>query len=219
MILKTRDITLLTKVCIFKAMVFPVVIYRCEEEGWAPKNRCFQTLVLESTLESPLDCKEIKPLNPKGSQPWIFIGRTVAEAEAPTLWPPDAKSWLTGKDPDGRKDWRPKEKGTAENEMVRWHHRLNGHEYEQSPGNSGRQRSLVCYSPWGSKESDTTLWLNNNKKHWIYCLLWNRYSTSNLMAMPSMDIHCYTTIFSILQNKSPFDLLFLSQAHKTHLQY
>ena len=116
-VLKNRDITLLTKVHIVKAMVFPVVMYRYEswthrkKEGWVPKNWCFWTVVLEKTLESPLDSKEIKPVNPEGNQPWIFIGRTDAEAAAPLLWLPDAKSWLTGKDPDAGKEWRQKEKG------------------------------------------------------------------------------------------------------------
>ena len=101
------------------------------KEGWALKNWCFQTVVLEKTLESPLDSKEIKPVNPKGNQPWIFIGRADADAEAPVLWPPDAKSQLVGKDPDSGKDWRQEEKGAAEDEMVRKHHQLNGHEFEQ----------------------------------------------------------------------------------------
>ena len=100
------------------------------KEGWMPKNCCFWTVVLEKTLESSLDCKEIKSVNPKGYQPWIFIGRTDAEAEAPILWPPDVKRRLAGKDPDAGKDWRQEEKGTAEEEMVGWHHRLDGHEFE-----------------------------------------------------------------------------------------
>ena len=100
------------------------------KESWAPKNWCFWTVVLEKTLESLLDCKEIQLVHPKGNQSWIFIGRTDAEAEAPVLWSPDAKSWLTGKDPDAGKDWRQEEKGTTEDEMVGWHHRLNGHEFE-----------------------------------------------------------------------------------------
>ena len=104
------------------------------KEGWVPKNWCFRTVVLEKTLESPLDCKEIQPVNPKGNQPCIFIGRTDAEAEALILWPSDSKSWLIGKDPDAGKDWRQEEKGTTEDEMVGWHHRLNGHEFEQAPG-------------------------------------------------------------------------------------
>ena len=100
------------------------------KESWALKNWCFLTVVLEKTLESPLDCKETQPLHPKGDQSWIFIGRTDAEAETPILWPPNAKNWLTGKDPDAGKDWRQEEKGTTENVMVGGHHRLNGHEFE-----------------------------------------------------------------------------------------
>ena len=97
------------------------------EESWAPKNWCFWTVVLEKTLESPLDCKEIQPVLPKGNQSWVFIGRTDVEADTPILWPPDAKSWLFWKDPDAGKDWGQKEKETTEDEMVGWHHRLNGH--------------------------------------------------------------------------------------------
>ena len=99
-------------------------------ESWVPKNWCFWTVVLEKTLESPLDCKETQPLHPKGNQSWIFIGRTDAEAETPILWPPDVKNWLTGKEPDAGKDWRQEEKGMTEDEMVEWHRRLNGHEFE-----------------------------------------------------------------------------------------
>ena len=111
------------------------------------------TVVLEKTLESPLDCKEIQPVHPKGDQSWMFIGSTDAEAEAPILSPPDAKNWLTGEDPDAGKDWRREEKGVTEDEMVGWHHRLDGHEFEQAPGESG-QRCLA--SPWGHKKSDVT---------------------------------------------------------------
>ena len=129
-ILNSRDITLLTKVCIVKAMVFPVVMWELDhKEGWAPKNWCFWTVVLEKTLESPLDCKEIQPIHPKGDQSWVFIGRTDAEAETPILWPPDVKSWLIWKDPDVGKDWRWEEKRMTEDEMVGWHHRLTGHEF------------------------------------------------------------------------------------------
>ena len=99
------------------------------KESWAPKNWCFWTVVLEKTLESPLDCKEIQPVHPKGNQSWIFMGRTDAEAETPVLWPPHVKSWLIGKDPDAERDWGQEEKGTTEDEMVRWHHQLNGHEF------------------------------------------------------------------------------------------
>ena len=104
------------------------------KESWVPKNCCFWTVVLEKTLESPLDCKEIQPVHSKGDQPWVFIVRTDAEAETPILWPPDAKSWLIGKDPDAGKDWRQEEKGTTEDEMVGWHHRLNGQGFRWTPG-------------------------------------------------------------------------------------
>ena len=113
------------------------------------------------TLENPLDCKEIQPVNPKGNQSWIFIGRTDAEAEAPILWPPDVKSWLIWKDPDDEKDWRQEEKGTTEDEIVGWHHQLNGHEFEQALGDAEGQGILACCSPWGHKESDRTEQLNN----------------------------------------------------------
>ena len=125
------------------------------KEGWAPKNLCFWTVVLEKTLESPLDCKEIKPVHPKGNQSWIFIGRTDAQAETPVLWRPDEKNWLPGKDPDAVKDWRQEQKGTTEDEMVRWHHQLNGHEFEWVLGVGDGQGGLACCSPWGCKESDT----------------------------------------------------------------
>ena len=130
------------------------------KESWVPKNWCFWTVVLEKTLESPLDCKEIKPVNPEGNQSWIFIGRTDAEAKAPIIWPPDAKNWLTGKDPDTGENWRQKKEGMTEDEMVGWHHWLDGHEFEQALGVGDGQGSLVCYSPWGHKELDTTEQLN-----------------------------------------------------------
>ena len=132
-ILKSRDVTLPTKVHLVKAMVFPVVIQLWEldyKERWVLKNWCFWTVVLEKTLESPLDCKEIKPVHPKGNQSWIVIGRTDSEAETPILWPPDAKSWLIWKDPDVGKDWMWEKKGTTEDEMSGWHHWLDGHEFE-----------------------------------------------------------------------------------------
>ena len=117
-------------------------------------------MVLEKTIESPLDCKEIQPVHSKGDQPWVFFGRN--DAETPIIWPPDAKSRLVGKDPDAGKDGG-QEKRATEDEMA-WHHRLNGHESEQTPGDSEGQRSLVCCSPWGCKELDTTERLNNNNK-------------------------------------------------------
>ena len=119
--------------------------------GWALKNGCFWTAVLEKTLESPLDCKEIKPVNPKGNWSWIFIGTTDAEAEAPILSSPDAKNWLIGKDPDAEKDWRQEEKEKTEDKMVGWHHWLNGHEFEQALGDGERQGSLVCCCSMGSQ--------------------------------------------------------------------
>ena len=138
-------------------MVFPVVMY---EESWAPKNWCFWTVVLENTLESPLECKEIQAVHPKGNQFWLCVGRTDAKAEAPILWPPDVNNWFIGKNPDVGKDWRQEEKGTTEYEMVGWHHRLNGYEFEQASGVGDGQGSLACCSPWGHKQSDTTEWLN-----------------------------------------------------------
>ena len=129
-------------------------------KSWMPKNWCFWTVVSEKTLESLLDCKEIKPVHPKGNQSWIFIGRTDTEAEAPILWPPDAKNWLIWKDPDAGKDWRREEKAVAEEEMVGWHHQLHGHEFEQALGVGDGQGSLAHCSPWDRKESDTTEILN-----------------------------------------------------------
>ena len=126
------------------------------KESRALKIWCFWTVVLEETLESLLDCKEIQPVQPKGNQSWIFIGRTDAEAETPILWPPHAKSWLIWKDPDAGRDWGQEEKGMTEDEMVGWHHWLNGHEFEQALGIGDGQESLVCYSPRGHKEQDTT---------------------------------------------------------------
>ena len=132
-----------------------------QKGGWAPKNLCFWTVVLEKTLESPSHSKEVKPVNPKGNQPWILIVRTDAEAEAPRLWPPDAKSWLIGKDPDAGKDWRQEEKGMTEDEMVRCYHQFNGCELEQIPVDGEGQGILACCSPWGLKELDMTEPLGN----------------------------------------------------------
>ena len=133
-ILKSRDITLPAKVHLVKAVVFSsshVCMWELGyKESWAPKNWFFWTVVLEKTLESPLDCKEIQRVHPKGHQSWMFIGRANVEAETPILWPPDEKSWLIWKDPDAGKDWRQEEKGMTEDEIVGWHHQLNGHEFE-----------------------------------------------------------------------------------------
>ena len=156
-----------------KTMVFPAVVYGCErtplnyKESWVPKNWCFWTVVLEKTLESPLDCKEIQPVHPKGDQSWVFFWRTDAKAETPILWPPDVKNWLIGKDPDARKDWRQEEKGTTEDEVAGRHHWLDGLHFEQAPGVGDGQGSLACWSTWGCKESDTTEqlnWTDDNSK-------------------------------------------------------
>ena len=124
------------------------------------KNWCFLTVVLEKTLESSLNCKEIKPINPKRNQSWIFVGRTDAEAETPILWPPDAKNWLIGKDLDAGQDWRQEEKGTTEDELLGWHHWFNGHGFGWTPGAGDGQGGLECCSPWGREELDTTEQLN-----------------------------------------------------------
>ena len=131
------------------------------KESWVLKNWCFWAVVLEKTLESPLDCKEIQLVHPEGDQSWVFIGRTDVEAETPVLWPPNAKSWLIWKDPDAGKDWGQEEKGTTEDEMVGWHHRLSGHGFGWAQGVGDGQGGLVCYSLWGCKESDTTERLNS----------------------------------------------------------
>ena len=159
-ILKSRDIILIPKVCIVKAVGFAAMIYECE--SWTIKKAeqqridAFKFLVLEKTLESPLDSKETKPVNPKGNQPWIFVGRTDTEADLPVLWPPDVKSLLIRKDPDAGKDWGQEEKGATRDEMVGWHQGLNEHEFEKTPRDREGQGSLVCCSLWGHKELDLT---------------------------------------------------------------
>ena len=162
------------------------------KESWELKNWCFWTAVLEKTLKSPLNCKEIQPVHPKGDQSWLFIGRTDAEAETSILWPPGAKSWLIWKDPDAGKDWGQEEKGTTEDEMLGWHHRLNGHEFGLTPGVCDEQGGLVCCGSWGHKKSDISEWLNwtgLNKRHCYLCcfsgilcntpLLWYTYLLSS----------------------------------------
>ena len=158
---------MLTKVCMVKSYSLSsghILLWEVDQkEDRAPKNWCFRTVVLDKTVESPLNSKEIKPVNLKGNQPWILIGRIDAEVEAPILWPPDGKSWFIGKDPDAGKDWRQKEKRVTEDEMVGWHHQQNGHEFGQTLGNGEGRGSLPCCSPWGHEELDTTWWLNNDK--------------------------------------------------------
>ena len=160
---ENRGITLPKKIHLVKAMFFPVVIYGCEswtiKEIWALKHRCFWTVVLEKTLESPLDWKEMQPVHPKGNQSWIFIGRTNAETETPILCLPDAKNWLIWKELDAGKDWR-QEKGMTEDEMAEWHHRLNGHEFKWTLGVGDGQEGLACCSPLGPKKLDMAEQLN-----------------------------------------------------------
>ena len=162
-VLKSRDITLLTKVHTSQSYGFSsshVWVWELDhKEGWAPKNWCFWNVVLEKTFESPLDCKEIKPVNPNGNQSWIFIGRTDADTEVLILWPSDARSWLTGKDPHAWKDWG-QEKRVTGDEMVGWHHWLNGPWVWASSGSCNGQGSLVCCIPWGRKKLDATEQLN-----------------------------------------------------------
>ena len=166
------------------------------EESWAPKNWCFWTVVLEKTLESPLDCKEIQQNHSKGDQSWVFIGRTDAKAETPVLWPPHAKSWLLGKDSDAGRDWGQEEKGTTEDEMAGWHHWLNGRVFAWTPGVGDGQGDLACCSPWGRKESTwlsnwtnwLTVWLD--KLFWISAVSMRRSSPLDLLLLqpgPRMD--------------------------------
>ena len=194
-VLKSRDVTLVTKVCIVKAMVFPLVMYSCES-GTIKKAECQRiwTAVLEKTLVSPLDSKEIQPVHPKGSQPWVFIGRT--DAKAPILWPPDVKSCLTWEDPDSGKDWG-QEKGETEDEMAGWHHWLNGHKFEQTPGDSEGQGSLACCSPWGHKESATTGWPNNYC--WRYIYVFHKLIILFLHTYPiKLRAYVHTKIWTVL---------------------
>ena len=162
-ILKSRDITLPTKVHLVKLWFFQSSCMDVRvglQRKLSAEELMLWTVVLEKTLESPLDCKESQPVYRKGDQSWVFIGRTDAEAETPILWPNDAKNWLIGKDPDAGKDRRQEEKGTTEDKIVGWHHRLNGHEFQQAPGVGDGQGGLACCDSWGRKESDTTERLN-----------------------------------------------------------
>ena len=221
--LKCRDIALPTKVHIVKAMVFPVDIYGCE--SWTiSKAECWKTDAFElwcwTRFESPLDCKEIKPVNSKGNQSWVFTGRTDAEAEAPILGPPDAKSWLIRKDPDAGKDWGQEEKGAIEDEMVGWHHWCNGHEFEQVPGDSEGQGSLACCSPWGCKEWDIgsvrfSLSVMSNSL-WPHGLQYTRFPCPSLSPgtcsnLCSLGQWCHPTISSSV---TPFSSCHQSFSHQ-----
>ena len=158
------------------------------KEGWVPRNQCFWPVVLEKTLESPLDCKEIQPVHPKGDQSWVFIGRT--DTEALILWSPDVKNWLIGKDPDVGKDWRQEKEGTAEDGMAGWHHQLDGHYFEQASGVGNGQGSLACYSPWGLRVRHnwaTELTDLISFIRWLFLLIWtlllSHFMTCGILAL------------------------------------
>ena len=207
-------------------MDFPVVMYGCESRTVKKSERrnwCFWTMVLKKTLESPLDCKEIQPVHPKEDQSWVFIGRTDAEAETPVLWPPHVKSWLIRKNPDAGRDWGQEEKGTTEGEMVGWHHWLDGHGFEQTPGVGDGQGGLECCDSWGRKESDTTEWLNwtelNGTDSYYYKHLTERHSadrigynsklSNQLFSFPEIAISQVLSLFeSILLMWAPLILTF-----------
>ena len=176
-------------------MVFPVVMYGCD--SWTIKRLSTKELMLK-ILESPLDCEEIKSVYPKGNKFWTFIGRTDAEAEAPILWPPDVKS--IRKDLDPGKDWRQQEKGMTEEEMIGWHHQLNGHEFEQAPGDGKKHGSLSCCSPWGHKESDITERLDNNNK-------WRRHKYKNIRVDSQIYWDLVSTVMETSSLKPPNDML------------
>ena len=148
------------------------------EESWAPKNWCFWTVVLEKTLESPLDCKEIQPVHPKGDQSWVFPGRTDAEAETPILWPPREKSWLIGEDSDAGRNWGQEEEEMTEDEMAGWYHRLHAHEFGWTPGVGDGHGGLACCDSWGCKESDMTERLNWTELNWK--VIWNEVERQRL---------------------------------------
>ena len=155
------------------------------EEGWVPNNWCFWTVVLEKTLESPLDCKEIQPVHSEGDQPWDLFGRNDAKAEAPVLWPPHAKSWLIGKDSDAGRDWGQEEKGTTEDEMAGWYHWLDGRQSEWTRGDGDGQGGLACCDSWGRKESDTTERLNWTELNWTERVEWWNNTTISVFLKKS----------------------------------
>ena len=168
------------------------------EESWERKNWCFWTVMLEKTLESPLECKEIQPVHSKGDQSWVFFGRTDAKAETPILWPPHMMSWLIGKDCDVERDWGQEEKATTEDEMAGWHPGLNGHEFGWTPGVGDGQGGLACCDSWGLKESDTTERLNWTD--WYSCAIFLKWHVLQLMAsyiqmkcdlLTSFSLSCY----------------------------
>ena len=168
-IFKRRDITLPTKVHLLKAIFSSGHVWMWElncEKSWVQKNSWFWTVVLEKTLESPLDSKEIQPVHSEGDQPWVFFGRNDAKAETPVLWPPHAKHWLIGKDSDAGRDWGQEERRTTEDEMAGWHHSLDGRESGWTLGVGDGQGGLACCNSWGCKELDTTERLNWTELNW-----------------------------------------------------
>ena len=192
-----------TKVQLVKVMIFfssHIWMWELDhKESWALKNWCFWTMVLETTLESPLDCKETKQVHLKGNQSWIFIGRTDVEAETPILWPPDWKNWLIGKDPDAGKDWRQKDKRTTEDEMVQWHHWLDGHEFEQALGIGDGQVGLASCSQWGHKRVGQDLTTEQQVLYDILILwgflkrkyLWSIIDLSSFSRMAGIWLLCH----------------------------
>ena len=216
-ILQSRDITLLTKVHRVKAMFFPAVKYGCE--SWIIKKaEHWRIDAFELWCWSPLDCKEIQPVHPKGNQFWIFIGRTDVEAETPILWPPDAKNWLIGKDPDAGKDWRREKTRTTEDEMVGWHHRLSRHEFEQTPGVGDGQGGRACCCPWGQKESGVTksqtrlsYWTELN---WIYVSMLLSPYISPSPSLSPCPLFCSLCLFLICSPVNKFfSTIFLDSAY------
>ena len=172
------------------------------DTSWPPKNWCFWTVVSEKTLESPLDCKDIQPVHSKGDQSWVFFGRTDPKAETPILWPPHAKSWLIGKDPDAGRDWGQEEKGTTEDEMAGLHHRLDGHEFEWTLGVGDGQGGLACCGSWGRKELDTTERLNWTELN-LYTLCFLSLCCCILVQCWIVLIRDILALFLILREKRP----------------
>ena len=179
--------------------------------SWAPKNWCFWTAVLEKTLESPLDCKEIQPVHSKGDQPWVFFGRNDAKAETPILWPPHVKSWLIGKDSEAGRDWGQEEKGTTEDEMAEWHHWLDGHEFEWTSGVGDGQGGLACCDSWGRKESDMTERLNGTELRGtrLSWLVWRKHGVETLRSFFSgSQLPCGANLWPSLRLCQPPSLLY-----------
>ena len=186
------------------------------ERGWAPKNWCFWTVVLEKTLERPLDCKEIQPVHSEGDQPWDFFGRNDSKAETPVLWPPHAKSWLIGKDSDAGRDWGQEEKGTTEDEMAGWHHWDDGHESEWTLGDGDEQEGLACCNSWGPKELDMTEWLNWTELASAPLVLHFSCSATALMFSSffwlNPELSCFVTTMMLLHLLSSFHKILVSAA-------